>query len=307
MKKGKVLKNNTYFEIAQTYTQKSLVEILRRGEDPRKLKLRQEQRAVLFSDIRNFTFLSDQLRHEELVEVLNDFFNRANYSVQRWGGEVDKLMGDCVMATFPSSMSAVKAAVDLKLAVQELNKKRIAKGLKKIENGIGIAYGKVTRGNIGSLIKMDYTLIGEVVNLASRLESLTKHYEVGVLISPEVEKEIKADFNTRFIDIVRLKGRNEPLKIYEIFNHEPESLRQKKTGLGEVFSQAFDYYQHGSFIQAQAVYKSLIEEVGPHCYLEQKCADPVLEFYQFRCETLSEKLKRGLLKLRSWRPVQEFV
>ncbi len=299
-------KQKNYLKIFQTYTQRSLAEIICAGLDPRKLRIKQQERAVLFSDIRNFTLLSEHLDPVELVAILNDFFNRINQVVYQNSGEVDKLMGDCVMATFSDSNQAVEAAIEIKLSIQEMNRQRLAQGLEKIENGVGVSYGTVTVGNVGSALKMDYTLVGEVVNTAARLESLTKHYGVGILVSESVREHLQEGFKNRFIDLVRLGGKGEPLKVYEIFNHEPEMVKAKKFSLNEPFSEAFDFYREGNFNQAEGIYDYLIEEVGPHCYVRTCCADPVLEFYKDRCSGLERRLRQGLLSVSNWQPVQEF-
>jgi len=177
--------------------------------------------AVLFSDIRNFTDLSQWMRPHEVVEFLNQYFGRMADAVFRHDGVVDKYIGDALMAFFgapaPDSRSAYHAAVaafDMLRELDTFNKQRAQAGHGPIAIGIGVNYGSMTIGNIGSDRKMDYTVIGDMVNLASRIEGLTKYYHEPLIVSGSVKELVSGDFPCRLIDRTRVKGRETEEAIY---------------------------------------------------------------------------------------------
>jgi len=177
--------------------------------------------AVLFSDIRNFTDLSQWMRPHEVVEFLNQYFGRMADAVFRHEGVVDKYIGDALMAFFgapaPDSRSAYHAAAaafDMLRELEDFNGQRTRAGLGPIGIGIGVNYGSMTIGNIGSDRKMDYTVIGDMVNLASRIEGLTKYYHEPLIVSETVKELVSGDFPCRLIDRTRVKGRETEEAIY---------------------------------------------------------------------------------------------
>jgi class 3 adenylate cyclase/HAMP domain-containing protein len=177
--------------------------------------------AVLFSDIRGFTSYSESMSSHEVVAALNRYFGRMADAIFRHEGVVDKYIGDALMALFGapalddrSAYHAVSAAFDMLAELAEFNALEIARERKPIAIGIGVNYGSVTVGNIGSEKKMDYTVIGDMVNLASRLEGLTKYYHEPLIISESVRGLVSADFPCRLIDRTRVKGREGELLIY---------------------------------------------------------------------------------------------
>ena len=145
--------------------------------------------------------------------------------------EIDKLIGDCVMAGFCDPEKAIDAAIEIKRRLIVLNKTRHQKGMPLIKCGFGLSYGPLVIGNIGSKTKMDFTLIDDTVNVASRLEALTKIYGVGICISEEILKKLddRADqFKIRFLDFVKVKGKRMPIRVYEVFDYEPGFVKEKK-------------------------------------------------------------------------------
>jgi adenylate cyclase len=178
---------------------------------------------ILFSDIRSFTTLSEKMDAKQLVALLNEYFTEMVDVVMREDGVVDKYIGDAIMAVFgapvpkpESAVSAVRAAVGMREALADLNKKLVARGAKRIETGIGIHTGEVVAGNIGSERRMEYTVIGDSVNLASRLESATKELGVAVLISQDTYDLVKDHFDVRQVKEITVKGREQPVMTYEV-------------------------------------------------------------------------------------------
>lgn len=312
-------------KIFQVYTKASLVSKVDRGEDPTEYLPEKKDMAVLFSDIRHFTSISESMDAIEMVKFLNAYFNRMNRPIIENNGEIDKLMGDCIMAGFYDEENpeagvenAVRAAVEMRKRLQQYNKQRREYFEKhilpikphadfiRIENGVGITFGSVVTGNIGSSKKLDYTLIGDVVNASSRLESLTKYYGVGILVSEDVKELLPGSFDIRFVDVVLVKGKSKPLMIYEVFDHEPDFIKETKFSIQDALDKALELYLDGYFNDAKQVYSELSEKVGQHSYVADKCADPLLDFYISRCDEMDMQIKTGIIDRETWKGVYVF-
>jgi adenylate cyclase len=181
---------------------------------------------VLFTDIRSFTTISEKLGPQETVRMLNDYFSIMVDIILSNGGILDKYIGDAIMAVFGAPFStpedadnAVRTATLMLRALRELNRVRVERGENPIAMGIGINTDDVLSGNIGSPKRMDYTVIGDGVNLASRLEGANKPYGTEVLVSELTVRALKGAYRKREIDLLRVKGKNEPVSIYEILEH----------------------------------------------------------------------------------------
>ncbi len=172
--------------------------------------------AVLFADIRGFTAIAERMEPEQMVLSLNSYFSRMVDIIMRHGGIVDKYIGDCVMAFFGApvqhpddAQQAVLAALEMQEALSAFNGEQARAGLPEFRIGIGINYGSVTVGNIGSDKKMEYTVIGDMVNLASRLESLTKIYRQELIFSESVYREVGGKLPCRRVDKVLVWGKSQ--------------------------------------------------------------------------------------------------
>jgi adenylate cyclase len=179
--------------------------------------------SVLFSDIRGFTTVTEKGEPEALVHQLNEYFTRMVDVVFRHGGTVDKFVGDMVMALFGAPLEdphhaehAVATAVDMMRELGELNRAWAAKGLKQLDIGIGVNSGDMIAGNIGSSSIMSYTVIGDNVNLGSRLESLNKEYKTRIIISDATRTRLETPYDLRPLGDVIVKGKSQPVAIFEI-------------------------------------------------------------------------------------------
>ena len=191
-----------------------------------------QQASVLFSDIRDFTGLAERLGARDTVSMLNDYFSEMVDVVQAHRGMLDKYIGDAIMAVFgtpfPSdddAENAVAAAVHMIAKLRVFNRDRTLRNLPPIDIRVGVNTGEVVAGNIGSPKRVDYTVIGDSVNLASRLEGANKFYGTNILIS-ETSLQALGDQNypVRELDLIRVKGRNKPLAVFEIYaEHEDAS------------------------------------------------------------------------------------
>lgn len=185
---------------------------------------------ILFSDIRSFTTISEKMKAQELVALLNEYFTEMVGIVMDSGGVVDKYIGDAVMAVFGAPVSksedavnAVTAAVRMRQALKKLNASLANRGLQTLRTGIGIHTGEVVAGNIGSERRMEYTVIGDAVNLASRLESNTKELGVNVLISEDTWQLVKHAVEARPVREITVKGRRQPVMTYEVLGLKGEA------------------------------------------------------------------------------------
>ncbi len=179
--------------------------------------------AILFSDIRDFTSLSEGMSSREIVESLNQYFGRMVDAIMQRRGLVDKYIGDAIMAFFgapaddeQSALHSVQAGLAMNEELAAFNAWQSERGRTPIRIGVGINYGTVTVGNIGSEAKMDYTVIGDMVNVASRLEGLTKFYQEPILISESVQQFVVGKVPCRLVDRVQVKGRKRGLAIYGV-------------------------------------------------------------------------------------------
>ncbi len=178
---------------------------------------------ILFTDIRSFTTISEKMDAHDLVALLNEYFTEMVTIVMDEDGVVDKYIGDAIMAVFgaPVPLSddplhAVRAAVRMREALKHLNQRLQQRGITPLQTGIGIHTGDVVAGNIGSERRMEYTVIGDPVNLASRLESSTKDLGVSVLISEVTYQLVKDHIVARPVKEIAVKGRARPIMTYEV-------------------------------------------------------------------------------------------
>lgn len=218
--------------------------------------------AVLFSDIRDFTTISEMMVPDHLVEALNRYFSGMVDAVMNRGGIVDKYIGDAIMAFFGApakgpndALASVLCAFEMLAALGRFNQAQREAGAAEFRIGIGINFGLVTVGNIGSERKMDYTVIGDMVNLASRLEGLTKMYRQELIISQRVYQKIGRQIWCRFVDKVQVKGKTfgEP-----VYTAKARLTETEKRAWACHHSGIEAYYQR-RFSQAQAYFRQTLE------------------------------------------------
>ncbi len=185
---------------------------------------------ILFSDIRSFTSISEKMDAKALVSLLNEYFTEMVDVVIKEDGVVDKYIGDAIMAVFGApvtkkddALHGVRAAVGMRKALAALNEKLVARGMKAIKTGIGVHTGVVVAGNIGSEKRMEYTVIGDAVNLASRLESSTKELGVPILISDDTYQLVKDHIDARPVKEITVKGREKPVMTFEVLGIKGET------------------------------------------------------------------------------------
>ncbi len=226
--------------------------------------------AILFSDIRSFTNISECNKPEIMIDFLNRYFTIMCNIIKKHGGTIDKFIGDAIMALFGAPVSyedntrrAVAAAYEMREALPSvpMGDLILPEGM-KFDIGIGINYGDVTVGSLGSDDRKSYTVIGDSVNLASRLEGLTKTYGTKILISDSVKKDIEEtadekEFVFRYLDDVRVKGKSMPVPIYSI----DKSLDEYSPFYRDCYQKGFTLYKQGIFNLAKEYFEKCLKEV----------------------------------------------
>lgn len=225
---------------------------------------KEENMSIVFSDVRSFTTISEGLAAADVVKLLNIHLDAMTQITFDHGGTMDKFIGDATMAFWGAplpdddhALHATQAAIQMYRAMSRVNATLEENGLIPIAIGVGVNTGRVILGNIGSSQKLDYTVIGDAVNLGSRLEGLTKQYGVGVLISEFTQADIAQQIPCALVDLVRVKGKNKPVKIYTpLADKEDETLAEAFELVAQC-EQAFEYYHACQFEQAKTIFERL--------------------------------------------------
>ena len=231
---------------------------------------------VLFSDVRGFTSLSENLPPEQVVEILNFYFAKMTEAVHNHNGTIDKFIGDAIMAIWGApvksdshAIDAVNAAMEMIQKLKEVNAWLEEKNLPPLKIGVGINTGEAILGSVGSELKADYTVIGDTVNLASRLEGVTKQYDCEIIVSESTKKSLKDRIPCQVVDMIKVKGKEQALKIYSpiLAETETESETQAKLTktyelhcLSELSHEAFSHYINKRWDLAINAYQKIPNE-----------------------------------------------
>lgn len=241
---------------------------------------------ILFSDIRSFTTLSESISPEEVYEFLNEYFQLITPLIANGGGFIDKYMGDGIMAIFAdtetqknSADNSVMTAISLFKEVQNFNNSRISKGLKPIRIGVGINTGELILGTVGTRDRLSTTVVGNTVNLASRLESITSRYSTEIIVSASTITNLKEHSLIRYreIDTIIAKGLSSPCEIYEVYNHKGAEFLQRMS------------YSLKPYMDGLVTYKMKMFEEAKINFLEALKFNPddtISKLYLDRCELL---------------------
>ncbi len=237
----------------------------------------QKEMSVLFSDIRAFTNISEKLEPAENFKFVNDYLAGVVPSIRDHNGYVDKYIGDAIMALFTEKASdAVKSAIDMLKKLEKLNKIRVKEKKPTITVGIGINTGSVMLGTLGVEDRLEGSVISDTVNVAARLEELTKFYQVPLLIGGETEK--KLDDNSiarREIDYIEVKGKEKKISIFEVYQWESEEIIFKKDNLKTLFAESLRFYREKKYKNCINNLKRYKKEI-PH--------DKIANVYIERCK-----------------------
>ena len=208
--------------------------------------------SILFSDIRSFTTISEKMTAEETFKFINSYLHAMGPCVTKQNGFIDKYIGDAIMALFRTPENALDGAIDMLDELYLYNKKRVEKDYEKISIGIGIHTGRLILGIVGSELRIQGTVISDAVNLASRIEGLTKMYGASLLMSEEsfniIEKKEK--YYTRVIDRVKVKGKDKPVDVIEILNGNSERIINLKLSTNHLMKEGITLFRERDFRNA---------------------------------------------------------
>ncbi|MDJ0840939.1 MAG: adenylate/guanylate cyclase domain-containing protein [Acidobacteriota bacterium] len=218
--------------------------------------------AVMFTDIRDFTSLSETMTPQDNFRFINAYLRRVSPVIRRHGGVVDKYIGDSIMALFEKDDAgrALDAMVDIRREVAAYNEHRMETGRRSLQIGIGLHVGDLMMGIIGEEMRMESTVISDGVNLASRLESLTKHYGVSIIVSKQtlaLVPDYHKRYHVRFLDLVQVKGKREPVLIYEMFDGDEERVFNLKLETRADFEMGLYHFHREEFADACAYFKKV--------------------------------------------------
>ncbi|MBD1889172.1 AAA family ATPase [Coleofasciculus sp. FACHB-SPT9] len=237
----------------------------------------QQEMSVLFSDIREFTTLSESMNPQDNFTFINSYLSHMEPAIIENQGFIDKYIGDAIMALFSGEAdNAVKAGIDMLRRLTEYNQHRTASGHVPIKIGIGINTGSLILGTVGGKNRMDSTVISDAVNLASRIESLTKKYGISLLISHKTFQSLpdSNQYAIRLIDRVKVKGKSKAVSIFEVFDADPPETYEGKVATRTLFEEALILYHWQKLRDA--------EQLFAEC-LRRNPTDKAAQIYQQRC------------------------
>jgi len=267
------------------YVSAGVVNELIKGDISTTLEGRRAELTMLFSDLRGFTTLSEKLGARDTGLLLNAYFDTMIPLVFKHRGTLDKLMGDAVMAFFGAPLplpdhpgQAADTALEMIEKLDELKKRTDIPGLDLLNIGIGLNTGEVTVGNLGSNAFMDYTIIGDAVNLASRLEGLNKVYSTNILLSEFTATQLDDRFLVRDLDIVQVKGKETAVTIFELAGR-CESVTSEILDGHELFGRGVRAYRRRDWNEAESFFKLVLEKIP---------ADPPTRLYLDRITRLRD-------------------
>lgn len=247
------------------YVSPPLVEEI--ASNPGKLVLGGEERrlTVLFSDIRGFTTISEGIKNPQaLVRLMNSYFTPMTEVILSNGGTIDKYMGDSIMAFWGAPVwqedhaaRACRAALEMRAKLFELKDVWRGMRIRELDIGIGISTGALTVGNMGSMTRFDYTVIGDTVNIGSRLESLNKVYGTHIIVPKYTYEDVKDEFVLRELDFIRVKGKKLPLRIYELMGTSED--REDLAKMVELFEKGLEAYRVQDWDTAEVYFRTVLE------------------------------------------------
>jgi two-component system sensor histidine kinase ChiS len=218
--------------------------------------------SVMFADIRSFTSFSETLTPNDNFRFINGYLSQMVPVIQKHGGFIDKYMGDAIMALFDAADNAVQTAIEMLSCLSHYNEGRKRAKYQPISIGIGVNTGQLMLGIVGENHRIQTTVIGDMVNLAARVENLTKTYQAPILMTEHTWQQLKnsSQYIVRMIDTVVVKGKTEPATIFEILDSLPSTLDNQKVAIAELFEQALALYNLQDFKEAEKLFEQCLEQ-----------------------------------------------
>ncbi len=249
---------------------KSVMEELIKDVNNNHLKVQNKEITIFFSDIREFTQISEKLDSPKIViDYLNSYLTPMSEIINKYDGTIDKYIGDCIMAYWNAPFEiknhedkALKSAIEQLNILEKINTSLEEKNQPKINIGIGITTGIATIGEIGSLGRSDFTIIGDNVNIASRVESLCKFYGCNLIITQDTKDNLKENYIFRYLDFIQVKGKEKAIKIWEVINLDYENLQEELN----IYNNAIDLYYKKEFKNALEKFEYLFSNSNKKIY-----------------------------------------
>jgi adenylate cyclase len=264
------------------YVPGELVEEMAKHPDSVSMEGESREMTILFSDVRGFTTISEEMDPKELSRLMNEFLTPLSRIIYKHRGTIDKYMGDCIMAFWGAPLpdkdharNAMMAGIEMQDTLRALQPRFRDRGWPEICIGVGINTGSVSVGNMGSEVRVAYTVMGDEVNLASRLEGITKQYGAGIIVGENTRNLVK-DFLYRELDHVRVKGKDKPVAIYEpvgLFSEASQALLDEV----KLFHEMRRLYRRQNWDQAELQLMNL-QRMSPDTYLYKMYAERIAYF-----------------------------
>lgn len=277
IKQEKAIKNKFASKVS-----KSVMDDILKNMEKDEFSIKTKEVTIFFSDIRGFTNISEKLSAKKLIEFLNRYMEPMSQIIVKHQGTIDKFIGDAIMAYWNAPLDiknhadmALKAALEQLKKLKNLNKELESENLPKIEIGIGLNSAEVIVGEMGSKARSDYTVIGDGINLGSRVESLCKFYGSNLNITNFTKELLKDKYTFRFLDYVKVKGKDKPVEIWQVLAQD-EVDKSLKDEL-ELYEKALELYKNSNFNQALELFLEL--EKDPN-----KTNEKIYKIYIKRCE-----------------------
>ncbi|MDS1314446.1 CHASE2 domain-containing protein [Aliarcobacter butzleri] len=261
---------------------KNVMDDILKNIDKNEFSAKSKEVTIFFSDIRGFTNISEKLDAKELISFLNRYMQPMSEIIIKYQGTIDKFIGDAIMAYWNAPIDiknhcdlALKASLEQLEVLAKLNVELQKENLPKIDIGIGLNTGTVIVGEMGSSLRSDYTVIGDTINLGSRVESLCKYYDSKLNISNFTKDKLQEKYIFRFLDLVKVKGKNEPVEIWQVLGkgESNESLKEEL----DLYHKAIEFYKNSDFINALEIFESLENN-------ENKTNKNIYKIYITRCK-----------------------
>ncbi|MDN5108913.1 adenylate/guanylate cyclase domain-containing protein [Aliarcobacter butzleri] len=261
---------------------KNVMDDILKNIDKNEFSAKSKEVTIFFSDIRGFTNISEKLDAKELISFLNRYMQPMSEIIIKYQGTIDKFIGDAIMAYWNAPIDiknhcdlALKASLEQLEVLEKLNVELQKENLPKIDIGIGLNTGTVIVGEMGSSLRSDYTVIGDTINLGSRVESLCKYYDSKLNISNFTKDKLQEEYIFRFLDLVKVKGKNEPVEIWQVLGkgEAKESLKEEL----DLYHKAIEFYKNSDFLNALEIFESLENN-------ENKTNKNIYKIYITRCK-----------------------
>ncbi len=288
--------------VISSFVSLDIVEELAQGKDPLQFAPHNVEKCVVFLDMHGYTTFSESHSTHELHSVINEYFTIINDMTYAAGGQVNKIIGDAMMIVFDEPESCREAILNLRKQLSAMNRLRVERGSQPLKFGVGISYGTMLAANFGSAHKLDRTMIGDTVNVASRLETITRMFNVDVLCSKEFV-DLQPDYRFfRPAAYVLLKGKTKKSLVYELFGHNLPEVVEWKEFTKPYILEVIDLELNGQYVEAIRIIASLVRRCPRHTYKKGQIMDMTLNSM---IQAIEEKMRLQGHEVPNWEALSD--